>query len=277
MAEDQLQAQDIEEVGPKPAGKDDDFALKFDLRGAWAATSHGKIVPYGKAPHLGRNQILDEEVVAIASADGCDGYWILYKNGAVDVAGQARAFTDSTLGPFENAVDIFTVGTEGYILVNDQGAVRPAGNAIYYGSGLDFELSAPVVSATGNLEGYYLLTTSGRVLNFGNLPFYGSGTDIELEDGEHFIEIMCHPSYEGYWLVTNTGRVVSYGRAEFFGRPEDLDGQIAAACQSPHGDGYWMVTKNGTVKAFGAVEAFESAVDPSYIDSEIKSLAIAYF
>ena len=220
------------------------------------------IVPVTSATAVGSGW--PHTVVNGFSTPSGKGYWLVYQDGSVAPAGDARFYGDASrlalAGPIVGGA--VTPDGRGYWLVAMDGGIFTYGSARFFGSMGGTHLNQPVFSmaptATG--RGYWLVARDGGMFSFGDAKFHGSMGGTKLN--QPINGITRSGSGHGYRMVARDGGIFSFGDVRFYGslvqrgvRAADVVGMAA----SPTNKGYWIARADGSVYPFGDALHYSSA------------------
>jgi kumamolisin len=197
-------------------------------------------------------------VVAMATVDLGDGYYLLRRDDAVSAFGEATSF-GSPAGRAHAAPAVALIPSlsgRGYLVVSASGAVFAFGDALSHGS-VTGGLKGPITSGAGTPDGqgYWLVDAAGRVFPFGDAATFASATGTKISG--RVVSIMPTLTGQGYWLVTSEGHVFRFGDAAKMNGSTPvlpLKVTVVGGTTDPLGDGYWLVESNGAVDRFGAAQ-----------------------
>lgn len=234
---------------------------------------------FGAAAPLGTPEVsADDEVVAMASAQGVAGYWIATKKGQVYPFGDVQDFGELPAGQESNVVDIAATSTGlGYWLVTRTGSVYTFGDAQFHGSvesttTPNITFTAILPTRTG--DGYTLVDTAGNVVVFGAAKNYGHATMLPAAD--KIVDASLSNDGEGYVMVTRMGTVFTFGGSDFHGaaHPGMLTSPATAISPTSDGKGYWILAQDGGIYTFGDASFLGAAVQDEAGDLPSVDLAI---
>ena len=197
------------------------------------------------------------------------GYWLVYQDGSVATAGDARFYGDASrlalAGPIVGGA--ITPDGRGYWLVAMDGGIFTYGSARFYGSMGATRLNQPVFSmaptATG--RGYWLVARDGGMFSFGDTRFYGSMGATRLN--QPINGITRSASGHGYRMVASDGGIFSFGDARFYGSLLQRGvhtSDVAGMAASPSNKGYWIARADGSVYPFGDARPYSSSAASPY-------------
>jgi hypothetical protein len=246
-----------------------------------AARPSAAVRNFGAAAPLGTPDVpTRDEVVAIASAEGENGYWIATKRGEVYPFGNAQDFGELPAGQESNIVDIASTPTGlGYWLMSKTGAVFTFGDAMYFGgvettSTPNVTFVALVPTAQG--DGYTLVDSAGNVIVFGEAKEYGKAS--MLAENDKIVDASLSQGGEGYVMVSKAGSVFAFGDARFHGaaHPGLLSAPASAISPSADGKGYWLLAEDGGIFTFGDASFLGAAVAPEG-QTDLPSIDLAIY
>ena len=217
------------------------------------------------APLLGSPPASAPSVVAITSASGGTGYYVLRADGSLSAYGATSYGSPASRSPDQGTTAIglaLDQLTGGYWVLFSNGAVS-AFNAPYYGQtlvppgGWGQHPAAVAIAAAADGRGYYVLRANGAVYG------YGVAAKGSLAGTLHYgttaptlaVGIAVDPATGGYWIATSSGRVAA------FDAPDDgsplasahgvYDGDpVTGMTAMPDGVGYDVVRASGEVDQF---------------------------
>jgi predicted GH43/DUF377 family glycosyl hydrolase len=218
--------------------------------GYWSLSTMGELRAFGSVEGLPRATVTRS--VAVVSAGGGRGAWVMDAAGRVDALGTASWFGDAPdLPRDETAVALLpTNAGDGYLVVTSRGRVLSFGSAQSFGDMAALTLNGPVVGAgrTSSGCGYWLVGSDGGIFAFGDAQFYGSTGGMRLN--QPVIGVVSTPSNAGYWLVATDGGVFSFGDAVFRGSLGSMRLNAPISGMVRYGEGYLLTGQDGGVFTF---------------------------
>ncbi len=146
-------------------------------RGYWVFTSHGRVVPFGAARHLGdmAGVPLNAPVLGSVATPSGHGYYMVSGDGGIFAFGDA-GFRGSMGGqPLNAPVESLAPDPDGdgYWLVASDGGIF-AFDAPFLGSMGGTKLNRPISGMVGFAGGYLMVGEDGGIFTFGTARFAGS-------------------------------------------------------------------------------------------------------
>jgi ribosomal protein L24E len=232
------------------------------VNGYWFVTKRGSVSGFGGAARTKSSASTAADAVGITPTPTGKGYWVVYRDGGVHAAGDARNYGSMRGRPLARPVVGMapTPNGRGYWLVATDGGIFSFGNAKFYGSTGAIRLNQPIVGMTASPtgRGYWFVASDGGIFSFGDAKFYGSTGAIRLN--QPVVGMAAAPDGKGYWLVARDGGIFAFGRARFYGSTGAirLNQPIVGMATAPSGKGYMFVAADGGIFSFGKTRFFGS-------------------
>ena len=220
-------------------------AAALRTTGYWILQSDGRVYEFGAAQALGNAPDRDADAVKIApAANGAQGFFVLYADGAVEARGAAtKRAASRPAGPATDAVGLLEPGERAAAL-----SVTPSGN------------------------GYWIFTDRGRVFAYGDAQFRGDVAQLGLQLNGPILDSVAYADGSGYYMVGSDGGVFSFPTGAgapntFFGSMggKPLNEPVQSLVPYPDGNGYWLVASDGGIFSFnrpGFPNLFQGAMPP---------------
>jgi N-acetylmuramoyl-L-alanine amidase len=199
--------------------------------------------------------------VAIASARGGRGLWVLSADGSVSAIAGQHATGGATGWASSSPTVSIAAAARGYWLLAADGRVLGFGGAQPGSSAFAHEATQPaiqiVVDPAGS--GYWVVTRLGAVFSYGSAKNHGSLRAISL--GDPVVGMAATRDARGYWVATADGSVTPFGDARHFAQVHggSSDGRLVAIEASPVGWGYWLLFADGRVVSVGQAPRMHSS------------------